>query len=294
MNIQSIHKGLSIQKFSTGYSKKIIVKNLNIPLLPAGKVTALLGPNGCGKSTFLRALAGLNKAAGALVLNQDDLMKMPFSERAAQVVYLPQSIPDGIHLHVFESIIVAKRASKDSHQQHNMDKNNAANPNNSKHSLKHVLKDEIMEILEQLGIAHLAWSYLDQLSGGQKQLVGLAQSLVRKPQLLLLDEPLSALDLNYQFHVMDLVKKETQKRNIVTVVVLHDINIALRHADHIIMLKDGDLIANGDPKKVITPENIAQVYGVKSRVEKCSLGTPQVLVDGLVNLDLSCAKTAMA
>ncbi|MDP1335093.1 ATP-binding cassette domain-containing protein, partial [Klebsiella pneumoniae] len=79
------------------------------------------------------------------------------------------------------------------------------------------------------GIDHLAMSYLDQLSGGQKQLVGLAQSLILQPRLLLLDEPLSALDLNYQFHVMDRVRRETRRRNIVTLVVVHDINIALRH-----------------------------------------------------------------
>ena len=85
--------------------------------------------------------------------------------------------------------------------------------------------------------------------------MGLAQSLIRQPSLLLLDEPLSALDLNYQFHVMDLVRRETRKRNIVTVVVVHDINIALRHGDHVLMLQDGDLIADGAPEQVITPQS---------------------------------------
>lgn len=129
----------------------------------------------------------------------------------------------------------------------------------------------------------MALSYLDQLSGGQKQLVGLAQSLIRQPSLLLLDEPLSALDLNYQFHVMDLVRKETRKRNIITVVVVHDINIALRHGDHVLMLQDGELIADGTPEEVITPQSLARVYGVRGRIERCSHGTPQVLIDGLVN-----------
>ena len=139
-----------------------------------------------------------------------------------------------------------------------------------------------MRLLEQLGISHLALSYLDQLSGGQKQLVGLAQSLIRQPSLLLLDEPLSALDLNYQFHVMDLVRRETARRNIVTVVVVHDINIALRHGDHVLMLENGKLIADGKPAEVITPESLARVYGVRGRIEHCSQGMPQVVIDGLV------------
>jgi len=177
---------------------------------------------------------------------------------------LPQSLPAGVHLHVLESIIVAQRASGSNGKQAET-------------------TEQVMTLLQQLGIEHLALSYLDQLSGGQKQLVGLAQSLIRQPSLLLLDEPLSALDLNYQFHVMDLVRKETQKRNIVTVVVVHDINIALRHGDRVLMLKDGNLIADGEPEEVITPDSLARVYGVRGRIERCSQGTPQILIDGLVS-----------
>lgn len=222
----------------------------------------LLGPNGSGKSTLLRALAGLNRATGQLMLDGQDLMQVPFAERAKHVVYLPQTLPAGVHLHVLESIVVAQRASGGMHSERG--------------------EEEVMELLTQLGISHLALSYLDQLSGGQKQLVGLAQSLIRQPSLLLLDEPLSALDLNYQFHVMDLVKRETQRRNMITVVVVHDINIALRHADHVLMLKSGKLVANGKPEVVITAESLAEVYGVRGRIELCSQGRPQVTIDGLV------------
>ncbi|AHK20587.1 ABC transporter ATP-binding protein [Yersinia similis] len=254
--------GLRIERFYTGYPKRPVIQNLNVPLLPRGKITVLLGPNGSGKSTLLRSLAGLNHAEGQLWLDDSDLMKMPFTQRAEKVVYLPQSLPAGVHLHVLESIIVAQRAS-----------GGRSNTRSEAH---------VMALLERLGIAHLALSYLDQLSGGQKQLVGLAQSLIRQPSLLLLDEPLSALDLNYQFHVMDLVRQETRQRNIITVVVVHDINIALRHGDHVLMLQNGTLIANGQPEEVITPQSLAKVYGVKGRIERCSQGTPQVLIDGLV------------
>lgn len=254
--------GLTLRGFSTGYPKRKVIENLDVAPLPRGEITVLLGPNGCGKSTLLRALAGLNKGCGEMWLDDEELMTQPFSRRAQRVVYLPQSLPAGVHLHVLESIIVAQRASGCLHS--------AAS------------EAEILHLLEQLGIAHLAMRYLDQLSGGQKQLVGLAQSLIRRPELLLLDEPLSALDLNYQFHVMDLVRRETAQRNIVTVVVVHDINIALRHAQHALMLKEGRLIAEGQPDKVITPETLAQVYGVEGRIEHCSRGMPQVMIDGLV------------
>lgn len=253
--------GLRLREFSAGYHKRQIINNLTIDTLPRGKVTILLGPNGSGKSTLLRAIAGLNSAQGEILLDNQNLLAQPFAQRAQQVVYLPQSLPAGVHLHVLESIIVAQRAAGGLHST--------------------ARQAEVMTLLRQLGIEHLALHFLDRLSGGQKQLVGLAQSLIRQPSLLLLDEPLSALDLNYQFHVMDLVRRETRLRNIVTVVVVHDINIALRHGDHVLILKNGELIANGAPDEVITSETLAQVYGVRGRVEPCSQGVKQVIIDGL-------------
>ncbi|MFP1919287.1 ABC transporter ATP-binding protein [Lonsdalea quercina] len=260
--MNSSPKGLTLTHFHAGYPKRPVIADLNVPKLPRGKITVLLGPNGSGKSTLLRAMAGLGNAKGNVYLDDVNLMQLPFSQRAEKVVYLPQSLPAGVHLHVLESIIVAQRASGGLSQRED--------------------KDEVMTLLQQLGVEHLALSYLDQLSGGQKQLVGLAQSLIRQPSLLLLDEPLSALDLNYQFHVMDLVRRETQRRNIVTVVVVHDINIALRHGDHVLMLQNGQLIADGEPAEVITAESLARVYGVRGRIERCSQGIPQVMIDGLV------------
>lgn len=255
-----MNQGLIISNLQAGYGSKKVITDLNVASLPKGKVVALLGPNGSGKSTLLRSLAGLNKAKGQIFFNDVDLMQISFAERAKKVVYLPQSLPQGVHLRVLESVIVAQRAA----------------------SYQEADEQAIMAVLERLGITHLALSYLDELSGGQKQLVGLAQSLIRDPAILLLDEPLSALDLNYQFHVMDLVKKETIKKETVTVIVVHDINIALRHADYIVMLKNGRLIAEGIPCEVINAENLAQVYGVQGRIEHCSKGYPQVLVDGLI------------
>ena len=252
--------GLILRGVTAGYPKRRVIDDLNVDELPRGKITALLGPNGCGKSTLLRALAGLSNAQGEMILGGKNLSALSLTERANSVVFLPQSLPQGVHLHVLESIHVAQRAlgKRDDKQ--------------------------VLAILEQLGIAHLALHFLDQLSGGQRQLVGLAQSLIRRPGLLLLDEPLSALDLNYQFHVMNLVRRETRLRNMVTVVVVHDINIALRHCEHVLMLKAGKWVVSGEPEKVITTESLAEVYNVQARVERCSQGRAQVVLDGVMGV----------
>lgn len=251
--------GLTINGLNAGYAKRQIIENLNVETLRRGEVTILLGPNGCGKSTLLRALAGLNRASGEALLDGVNLLTLPFARRADNVVFMPQSLPQGVHLQVLESVIVAQRAS-------------GGEPDQT----------QAIGLLEALGISHLAMHYLDQLSGGQKQLVGLAQSLIRRPSLLLLDEPLSALDLNYQFHVMDVIQRQTQMRKMVTLVVVHDINIALRHAAQVLMLKQGKLIASGAPETVITTASLAEVYGVRGRIERCSQGKAQVILDGVI------------
>ncbi|MDX3987791.1 MAG: ABC transporter ATP-binding protein [Achromobacter sp.] len=254
---------LNVHDLNAGYGREDVLHGLSIPSLVAGEVTALLGPNGSGKSTLLKALAGLVRTrGGSVMLDGQDMTRLGVGERARHMVYLPQSLPAAVHLRVFESVLVAARASRDA----------LAPP---------LQLSDIDRLLARLGIAHLALHYLDALSGGQKQLVGLAQALIRQPRVLLLDEPLSALDLNYQFHVMRLLKQETQEHGLISVIVLHDLNVALQHADRAVMIQHGRLHAQGAPADVITPESLAAVYGVQGRVEACSRGLRQVLIDGL-------------
>lgn len=254
---------LNIHQLSAGYGREDVLHALSIPALAAGEVTALLGPNGSGKSTLLKALAGLVRTrGGGVVLDGQDLSRLGVGERAQHMVYLPQSLPAAVHLRVFESVLVAANASR-----------NTLAPT--------VGLDDIDRLLDRLGIAHLALHYLDALSGGQKQLVGLAQALIRHPRVLLLDEPLSALDLNYQFHVMRLLKQETQEHGLISIIVLHDLNVALQHTDRAVMIEHGRLHAQGAPADVITPATLAAVYGVQARVEACSRGLRQVQIDAL-------------
>lgn len=255
---------LEVHALRVAYRKQAIIPDFSLRPLQAGQVISLLGPNGSGKSTLLKALAGLLPLQqGTITLDGTDLKQLNFEKRAQSVVYLPQSLPAAVHLRVLESVLVAAKASALSDE---------AGP---------VGVDDVLDLLQRLGIKHLAMHYLDQLSGGQKQLVGLAQALIRRPRLLLLDEPLSALDLNYQFHVMDLLGQETHEHGLITLIVLHDLNVALRHSDYCVLIKQGQLLGEGRPEEVITAPALADGYGVDARIEACSHGMLQVVIDGL-------------
>ncbi|AVJ28263.1 ABC transporter ATP-binding protein [Achromobacter spanius] len=256
---------LCIQALSAGYGGRAVLRNASAGPMPEGAVTALLGPNGSGKSTLLKTLAGLHPVMqGAIWLDGEDLANASPARRAECAMYMPQALPKGVHMTVFESVLVAARSGR--HGQPG-----------------HALMENAMAVINELGIAPLASRHLDELSGGQKQLASLAQALVRRPRLLLLDEPLSALDLNYQFHVMDVLRRQTRMHRLITLVVLHDLNIALRHADHALLLHAGEIEAEGLPGDVVTPDTLRRVYRVRARVEHCPQGQAQIHVDGLAD-----------
>jgi iron complex transport system ATP-binding protein len=266
--------GLHIHDLSVHYGKRRVLAGLDAGPLPRGQITALLGPNGSGKSTLLRTLAGLTKAdGGSLSLDGETLALSAVSARSHSVVYLPQALPAGVRLQVLESVLVAARATR----RHGGAAPRSHGPHHA-NDLEHA-----HAVLQRLGIDALAARSLDELSGGQRQLVGIAQALVREPQVLLLDEPLSALDLNHQFHVMQVLREVTRERGIVTVVVLHDINVAMRACDRAMLLHDGRIVHFGPPPAVITAASLARVFGVLARIEPCSRGHHQVLIDGLAD-----------
>ncbi|OZI71761.1 ABC transporter ATP-binding protein [Bordetella genomosp. 12] len=252
---------LHIQGLSARYGSRPVLHEVSAAGLQPGRLSALLGPNGSGKSTLLRALAGLLPAQGHLSLDGQDLARLPPAVRRQRLVYMPQALPRAVRLSVFEAVLIAcgQRRQAEAPQR-------------------------VAALLEHLGIAALADRTLDALSGGQLQLVALAQALLRRPRVLLLDEPLSALDLNFQFHVMDLLKRETREHGLITLVVLHDLNIALRHADHALMLRAGALLAEGAPREVIQPEVLERAYGVRASLQ--GQARPYLYIEGLARTPL--------
>jgi iron complex transport system ATP-binding protein len=247
---------LRAENISVAYGRRQILHGLSLPELQPGSLVALVGPNGAGKSTLLRALAGLEDMQGSLTLGGQNLTRIGGGERARTLAYMPQQLPPGIALGVLESVLAALRVGGDGE-----------------------VLARAFDALARIGIEELAEHSLDGLSGGQRQLVSLAQLIARRPQVLLLDEPTSALDLHYQLRVMDCVRDLVREHQLLAVAVLHDINLAASCADQLVVMRAGRIHASGTPDQVLTPQLLAEVYGVEARVERCSRGRLQVLVD---------------
>ena len=143
---------------------------------------------------------------------------------------------------------------------------------------------DIARVFATLGLDALALRPLNELSGGQRQMIGLAQVLVRAPRLLLLDEPTSALDLRWQLQVLQAVRTLVSKGQTLAMIAVHDLNLALRFCDRIVVLGQGRVLASGRPADVLTPALLRTAYGVRARVERCALGHPIVLADEAIAL----------
>ena len=253
---------LTISDLKVGYSKKIVLNGFFVEKISGGKIVALVGPNAAGKSTLLKAIAAVIPAKGKVSLNQENLLSLSLQKRSSLVGYMPQHLPNNVELSVLESLISSLKAS----------------PLDHAGSQILEVRDRALDVLEEMGVVHLAMEPLDALSGGQKQMVSLAQAIVRSPSVLLLDEPTSALDLQHQITVMKLVRKYAAQGNIV-IMVVHDINLAARWADRLIILHKGEIYSDGHPREVATRDMLKDVYKVDARVELCSKGSLQILVD---------------
>lgn len=255
---------LAIEDLRVAYGPRPVLRGVTLQPIPAGSVTALVGPNAAGKSTLLRAICGFLPFEGKISLGGDDLHRMDRTHRSSRIGFMPQTIPPGIGLTVFESVLTAIKAA----------------PFAGLVIPAAEARAQAVAVLEELGILGLGAERLDALSGGQRQLASLAQATARRPALILLDEPTSALDLRHQMQVM-LQARRLAAEGRTVVVVLHDLAVAARWADRLVVLQQGRCHAEGPPRAVLTPALLAEVYGVAARVETCSRGQVTILCDDL-------------
>ncbi|MFJ9694288.1 ABC transporter ATP-binding protein [Kitasatospora sp. NPDC101183] len=264
-------KGLSL-----GHDKAIVVRELDLDL-PAGQVTAIVGPNGCGKSTLLGGLARtLAPRAGAVLLDGAPLTSLPTRAIARIIGLLPQSAtaPDGL------TVRDLVRYGRQPHQG----------------LLRQWSAADAEAVEHALGAADLhdlADRPLDTLSGGQRQRAWIAMAVAQDTDILMLDEPTSALDMGHALEVLEMVRGLVTGRGRTVVLVLHDLSTACRYADHMIAMRDGRVAAQGPPREIVTPELVRDLYGVESAILTDPVhGTPVVCPVGLARARVDTADAA--
>jgi len=256
---------INIKGLQFSYTSVPILDDINLNL-DGKKLVSILGPNGVGKSTLIHCINKiLTPKGGVVLMDGKDVKEITVKEMSKIVGYVPYSANDSFPLSVVDTVLMGRH------------------PHSKWGSLDNDLRI-VYETLEQLGITHLAMRSFNELSAGQHQKVMLARGLVQEPEVLLLDEPTSNLDVRHQIDVTKLLKKMVSEKGILTIMISHDINIAAKYSDEIIMMHDGKIFATGTPEEVITEDNLRTVYGVECVVVE-DQGSPHVILRDSIPID---------
>ena len=252
---------LTAEDLTLQYEQRRVVQGLSVEI-PESKVTMIVGANACGKSTLLRGLSRLLKPCnGTVTLDGKDIHSRPARELARTLGLLPQhpSAPDGISV---RDLVGRGRYPHQGFFRSWTDADEAA----------------VQRALEATATLELAGRNVDELSGGQRQRAWIAMALAQETEVLLLDEPTTYLDLAHQVEVLDLVTDLNRRHGTTVVIVLHDLNLAARYADHVIAMKSGSIIAEGPATDVVTEQLVLDVFGLASRVVPDPVaGTPLII-----------------
>ena len=228
--------------------RKQILKNINLTL-PSNKFIAILGPNGCGKTTLVKQINQILRAhSGRVTVNGKSVQEMTPLEIAKIIAYVPQMTSGVMNGSVIDTVMLGRRPYiqwKPSDEDLNI----------------------VAEALLRLHLEPIAQRLFNQLSGGQKQTVLIARALAQKPQIYLFDEPVSFLDIRNQLEIMHAGRELVDQDGKTVIMVLHDLNMAMRFADHIVIMREGRVFAQGAPRDVITEENILAVYGTHAEIK---------------------------
>lgn len=255
---------LQAEKLTLGYDDRTVVDDLTVSI-PTGKVTMIVGANACGKSTLLRGLARLLKPkSGSVLLDGKSIHSVPTRQVATQLGLLPQTpvAPDGITV---ADLVGRGRYPHQGWFRQWSKEDDAA----------------VAAALADTDTLELASRPVDELSGGQRQRVWIAMALAQETGILLLDEPTTFLDVSHQVEVLDLLTDLNHRTGTTIAIVLHDLNLAARYADHLIALKDGNIAASGTPDDVVDEDLMRDVFGMESRVVPDPVsGTPMIVPIG--------------
>ncbi|MCY0935884.1 ABC transporter ATP-binding protein [Streptomyces sp. H34-S4] len=251
---------LAAKGVTVGYGDRTVIDALDVTI-PPGVVTTIIGPNGCGKSTLLRTLSRLLKpTSGSVVLDGEDIARLRTRDVAKKLGLLPQApvAPEGL--------TVADLVARGRHPHQSW--------------LRQWSSDDasvVERALAMTGVADLADRPVDALSGGQRQRVWISMTLAQGTDLLLLDEPTTYLDLAHAVDVLDLVD-DLHESGCTVVMVLHDLNLAARYSDNLIVMKAGSVLAQGHPRDVLTAELLHEAFGLRAMVIDDPVGDRPLVV----------------
>jgi iron complex transport system ATP-binding protein len=233
-----------IENFTCGYDNKFHISAINIAI-SKGSFVGVIGPNGCGKTTLFRGIAGeLKSKFGAITINGKNVKQMTFKEKARHLAVVTQDI-EVPNMTVEDYVLMGRLPYHKTYQFFDTKKDFA-------------IAEKYMELTD---VAHVRHKYLNQLSGGERQLIAITRALVQEPELLLLDEPTSHLDITHQVQVLNLVQQLNAQLGLTVLMIIHDLNLAGEYCDQLVLINNGRVQMSGTPEEVLTFSNIEAVYG---------------------------------
>lgn len=255
---------MNTKNIAVGFDGKSVLENLSLEI-EKGQIISILGPNGSGKSTLLKILSrNLKPDKGSVYLDGHNLIELSAKVVARKMAVLPQSPEAPKDLTVRDLVEYGRYPHQKWWQGRSGEDDECVN-----------------WALQQTGLEEMSGRIVSTLSGGERQRVWIAMALAQKPEVLLLDEPTTYLDICHQLEIMELLAEFNRVHQITVAMVLHDINHAARYSDSIVVLHQGKVFAVGRPEDVITPHTLRTVFGVESEITIDHLGKPVVVITGL-------------
>jgi len=249
-------ENLKLEKFSTGYANNFIVKSIDLSL-KNGEWLGVIGPNGSGKSTLIKGICRIIKPFhGNIYLKEKDISKYTNKLISQTISFLPQQCNSNMQITVKELVALGRSPYKDFWE---FDLNKTDN-------------EKICDALNLVDIYDFKDTFISQISGGQRQRAYLALALAQDPEILILDEPTTALDLKYQIKFLEILKKLKEKKDISIITILHDLNLTSRYAEKILALKNGESAGYGTCNEIISVKKIKDIFDVNVLVTDTPYG----------------------
>ncbi len=228
-------------------NNKMILDNISLEV-KQGEVLGILGPNGTGKTTFLKCINNIHiPCNGTICYDGKVLGELNYEEIAKIIAYVPQYTNNFFPMNVVDTVMMGRMPY--------------ANKN-------YTAEDEeiVFSIIKKMNLEEFAFRNIKEMSGGERQRVFIARAMAQQPQIIILDEPTSSLDLHNQLFILHTITKLAKENNITIIMTIHDLNLASMFCDKILMLKDAKIFAYGNPVDVLTKENIDAMYRVKTEI----------------------------